>query len=322
MHDLVSVIIPTYKRPGMLGRAIDSVLRQDSVDVEVIVVDDNNEGDTYRIETIEYMKKYVDDSRVKYVRHRTNQNGSAARNTGVLNATGSYISFLDDDDYFLRGRLYTAIKYLKLLPVEYGGVCSNYVKKYKDKVYKISDISGSFDSCYELLSAKIDFATGSTLLIKREVLDKVGLFDTSFQRHQDWEFLIRYFRYYKLGVSQPVHICISADGLRNNPETELLLRMKQMLMQIYYLDIEKLGKEKKYRILQAQWKEVVCNYLKERKYSKAFFFGKKNIEWFSLELIEIFNMLLSFIVGIYPPIILLLYFVLDLKNRKRWKKIL
>lgn len=319
MSDLVSVIIPTYKRPGMLGRAIESVLDQDAIDVEVVVVDDNNEGDPYRLETIEYMRKYVDDSRVKYVKHRINQNGSAARNTGVLHAVGNYISFLDDDDYFLKGRLHTAVKYLKSLPLEYGGVCSNYVKKYKDKIYKISDISGSFNSCFELLSAKVDFAAGSTLLIRREVLDKVGLFDTSFQRHQDWEFLIRYFRYYKLGVSQPVHICISADGIRNNPRTELLLSMKQKLMGTYSLDIEKLGKEERSQISQAQWKEIVCSYLKERKYSKALSFGKENVKCSSFRFGEIFNVLFSFIVGIYPKIILLLYFLLDLKNRKEGK---
>lgn len=40
---------------------------------------------------------------------------------------------------------------------------------------------GCFDSCYELLSAQIDYAAGSTLMIKREVLNKVGLFDVSFK---------------------------------------------------------------------------------------------------------------------------------------------
>ena len=52
---LVSVIIPTYKRPNMLGRAIDSVLEQSYSNIEVIVVDDNSDGDKYRLETIQYM---------------------------------------------------------------------------------------------------------------------------------------------------------------------------------------------------------------------------------------------------------------------------
>lgn len=322
MSDLVSVIIPTYKRPGMLGRAIESVLNQDAINVEVVVVDDNNEGDEYRLETVEYMKKYEYDTRVKYLKHHLNKNGSAARNTGIINSVGNYISFLDDDDYFLQGRLYTAVELLKSFSAEYGGVCSNYEKKYKDKIYKISDISGSFDSCYELLSARVDFATGSTLLIKREVIDKVGLFDTSFQRHQDWEFLIRYFRYYKLGVSQSVHVCISADGIRNNPKTELLLGVKRKLLHTYSRDIEKLSEEERYQIVQAQWKEIIFLYLKERKYGKALSFGKENVELSSFRLTEIFNILLSFMVGIYPKVMLPLYFVLDIKNRKQRKKII
>lgn len=99
---LVSVIIPTYKRPNMLGRAIDSVLGQSYTNIEVVVVDDNSDGDKYRLETIQYMERYANDYRVKYIKHKTNQNGSAARNTGIQNSVGEYIAFLDDDDYFLK----------------------------------------------------------------------------------------------------------------------------------------------------------------------------------------------------------------------------
>ena len=85
---LVSVIIPTYKRPNMLGRAIDSVLGQSYTNIEVVVVDDNSDGDKYRLETIQYMERYANDYRVKYIKHKTNQNGSAARNTGIQNSVG------------------------------------------------------------------------------------------------------------------------------------------------------------------------------------------------------------------------------------------
>lgn len=98
---LVSVIIPTYKRPQMLGRAIDSVLSQNYENLEVVVVDDNTDDDEFRLETIRFMAKYASDSRVKYIKHRINQNGSSARNSGILHAKGEYIAFLDDDDFFL-----------------------------------------------------------------------------------------------------------------------------------------------------------------------------------------------------------------------------
>ena len=109
---LVSVIIPTYKRPNMLGRAIDSVLGQSYTNIEVVVVDDNSDGDKYRLETIQYMERYANDYRVKYIKHKTNQNGSAARNTGIQNSVGEYIAFLDDG-YFLKDRIKEAIHFLQ-----------------------------------------------------------------------------------------------------------------------------------------------------------------------------------------------------------------
>ncbi len=124
---LVSVIIPTYKRPNMLGRAIDSVLGQSYTNIEVVVVDDNSDGDKYRLETIQYMERYANDYRVKYIKHKTNQNGSAARNTGIQNSVGEYIAFLDDDDYFLKDRIKEAIHFLQNSSADCGGTCCNYV---------------------------------------------------------------------------------------------------------------------------------------------------------------------------------------------------
>ena len=143
---LVSVIIPTYKRPNMLGRAIDSVLGQSYTNIEVVVVDDNSDGDKYRLETIQYMERYANDYRVKYIKHKTNQNGSAARNTGIQNSVGEYIAFLDDDDYFLKDRIKEAIHFLQNSSADCGGTCCNYVKKYKNKIYKVSRNVGCFNS--------------------------------------------------------------------------------------------------------------------------------------------------------------------------------
>jgi len=144
---LVSVIIPTYKRPNMLGRAIDSVLEQSYSNIEVIVVDDNSDGDKYRLETIQYMERYADDPRVKYIKHKINQSGSAARNTGIQNSVGEYIAFLDDDDYFFKDRVKEAILFLRNSNVDCGGACCNYVKKYKKKIYKGEFYQFNLSSC-------------------------------------------------------------------------------------------------------------------------------------------------------------------------------
>ena len=97
----VSVIIPTYKRPDSLDRAINSVLGQTYPYVEVIVVDDNNPDTEGRRQTEAKMASFADNLRVKYVKHEQNKNGAAARNSGAKASTGDFIAFLDDDDEFL-----------------------------------------------------------------------------------------------------------------------------------------------------------------------------------------------------------------------------
>ena len=95
---LVSVIIPTYKRPDYLDRAIDSVLNQTYNNIEIIVVDDNNPNTEGRERTEKIMRRYENNPHVIYIKHEYNKNGSAARNTGFKASHGVYLAFLDDDD--------------------------------------------------------------------------------------------------------------------------------------------------------------------------------------------------------------------------------
>ena len=101
MQQLVSVIIPTYKGADKINSAVDSVLNQTYKNIEVIVVDDNGENEPEQLLTAEKMKKYETFENVKYLVHKKNINGSAARNTGIRASKGFYLGFLDDDDVFL-----------------------------------------------------------------------------------------------------------------------------------------------------------------------------------------------------------------------------
>ena len=101
MNKLVSVIIPTYGGGEYLKRCIESVLAQTYPNIEVVVVDDNGLGTPNQLLTQKVMQEFKDDTRVKYVCHEINKNGSAARNTGFRNSKGEYICLLDDDDEWL-----------------------------------------------------------------------------------------------------------------------------------------------------------------------------------------------------------------------------
>lgn len=93
-----SVVITTYNRVSTLPRAIESVLTQRGVDFELIVVDD---GSTDQTPTF---LNQISDPRVTWIR-RDNGGLSAARNTGIAQASGDWVTFLDDDDLALPGWL-------------------------------------------------------------------------------------------------------------------------------------------------------------------------------------------------------------------------
>ena len=92
---LVSVILPVYNGVNKINRAIDSVLRQ-SVDFELIVIDDGSNDNS-----VEVVGSYAKaDKRIKLICLPINKGVSNARNKGIENSLGRYISFLDADDYW------------------------------------------------------------------------------------------------------------------------------------------------------------------------------------------------------------------------------
>ncbi|RDU71479.1 glycosyltransferase family 2 protein [Helicobacter brantae] len=93
---LLSVILPTYNRDYCVGRMIDSVLAQNFKDFELIIIDDGSSDETPRV-----LQRY-DDRRI-VVLTQSNQGVSSARNLGLSQARGEYITFVDSDDYLLQG---------------------------------------------------------------------------------------------------------------------------------------------------------------------------------------------------------------------------
>lgn len=94
MHSIISIIVPVYNSENTLTRCLDSILSQSFVDYECIIVDDGSTDGSSRI-CEEYAKR---DSRFS-VFHKKNEGVSSARNLALENATGSWITFIDSDDY-------------------------------------------------------------------------------------------------------------------------------------------------------------------------------------------------------------------------------
>lgn len=185
-NPLVSVIIPTYKNDGSLERAINSVLNQGYNNIEIIVVDDNNPDSDYRKTTEKLMGLYKEKDNIKYIKHNYNKNGSAARNTGFRNSQGLYISLLDDDDYFVEDKIELQVDFLEKhseFDAVYGG-------RYEKNSTIIYEKEG--DLTEDLLGYKILPCTCS-LMLRREAYETLNGFNETYKRHQDFEFLLRFF---------------------------------------------------------------------------------------------------------------------------------
>ena len=221
----VSVIIPTFRRPDTLDRAINSVLGQSYPNVEVIVVDDNNPDTDGRRKTEEKMSAFADNPRVKYIKHEKNKNGSAARNTGAKASKGKYVAFLDDDDEFLPNKIESQVKRLESLPEDWGCCYSKYYTQIKGKLEKESPESTEGYIYMEALMHKVSFAAGSNLMVRKSVFDEVGGFDESFQRSQDHELLTKIARKYKVAyVSEPGLIVHVHNNLKQFDYEEIINR--------------------------------------------------------------------------------------------------
>ena len=99
----ISVIMSAYNAQKTISRAIRSVLNQTYDDIELIVVNDCSTDNTEKI-----VKKYKD-NRIVYIKHDVNLGAGCARNTGIKNATGEYIAFLDSDDYYNKDYIQTMV---------------------------------------------------------------------------------------------------------------------------------------------------------------------------------------------------------------------
>jgi len=97
-HPLVSVVIVSRNRPALLKRALKSVFEQDYRPLEIVLVDNRSEPPLSP-------PTAPDDVKVVMTRTTAPLNASSARNAGIDLASGAYVTFLDDDDYYLPGKI-------------------------------------------------------------------------------------------------------------------------------------------------------------------------------------------------------------------------
>jgi glycosyltransferase involved in cell wall biosynthesis len=183
-----------------LRLAISSVFNQTFQDFEIIIVDDASKDQTADIVWASR------DRRLKYIRHEANEGEARSRNTGVANAKGEYIAFLDDDDEWLPEKLSLQVEVLDNSPPRVGVVYTG--------MLRIDDGTGRTLNEWtptkrgniftDLLSGNC-VGTPSTVCLRRECFNTVGLFDPTIVFGPDYDMWIRVSEKYQFDyIRQPL----------------------------------------------------------------------------------------------------------------------
>lgn len=179
----VSVIIPTYNLAHYVPLAVRSALAQTHAPLEVIVVDDASSDDTAAVINA------IDDRRVKYVAHQTNQYAAAARNTGLRLAKGDLVAFLDGDDLYHPDKLRVQAEFLARHPDI--GLTYNHRVEIDANGQVLGTMLAPAQTTVQDLVMGFPFAP-SEVVMRRSWIDAVGLFDSSYRYHgEDPDFHIR-----------------------------------------------------------------------------------------------------------------------------------
>lgn len=189
---LISIIIPTYNRKNLLVRAIKSVFNQSFKDYELIVIDDGSEDRTEELDILA-------DHRVRYIRSEQNCGVSKTRNTGIKLSKGEWIAFLDSDDEWFSEKLAKQLKWSRENPEYLIGQTKEIWIRNGKRVNPPSTHE-KFQGDLFLVSLERCMITPSSVFIKRNLFDVVGVFNESLPACEDYDLWLRITSNYPIGL--------------------------------------------------------------------------------------------------------------------------
>ena len=226
INNLVSVVIPTYNRFKYLLNAIKSVKEQTYKDIEIIVVNDYSTQEEYY--NYDWKEKFGDNFFIVHLPRNSQSylgkicGGGNSRNIGIMLSKGSYIAFLDDDDYFMPDKIEKQIEAMKKTKSSmsctegYFGYGSyqkdkkyevfHYLGHHWEELIKIFTHHGKRELLFKMYENNINIwkeeelkyhnctCGGSSMIIRKDLLEKTGNFIIS-NYAEDWDYWKRAIKY-------------------------------------------------------------------------------------------------------------------------------
>lgn len=233
VNPTVSVVLPTYNRAGLLGRAIRSVLAQSYTDFELLVVDDGSTDETSNVVAS------FRDQRIRYISLAHNTGAGAARNAGIRMARGKFLAFQDSDDEWLPSKLAKQMSAFERGSVRLGIVYSDMQRIRGDGT--ATYFAAPTVTSDRLINPAVWFYQVGNLgvqstVIKREYLDAAGHFNENLPAFEDLEMFIRLSRRCEFHLlPEPLVRYYDTDGISKDRYAGWLSR--KLILRLYYKEI-------------------------------------------------------------------------------------
>jgi glycosyltransferase involved in cell wall biosynthesis len=265
---LFSVIIPTIGDLESLNTSVGSVLKQIYKQYEILVICDSPE----KKDKIKIWIESLNQNTIVFLENKQQKGGNGARNTGILNAKGEIICFLDDDDEWHPERLKEAFKTLNMTSDFIGGCYTGFeywngrfIEKHKllieDAIEK------------EILVNQYNFGNSSNLIFKKAAIEKIGLWDEKLKRHQDYEYLLRFLKQFKL---IPINrVLLRINGHSTRPQAMTMVNAKIRFIFKIRRSINSLTEKQYKQFFFRQYNELANMLAGEGKARLACYFNQK-----------------------------------------------
>lgn len=220
--DLISVIIPTWNRAPLLERALGSVLAQRLPCTELIVVDDGSTDDTAAL-----LARLAAGASVPIrLLRQENRGAAAARNLGIRAARGSLLAFLDSDDWWLPDKLALQAAALAANPAflisHTREIWFRHGQRVNQRKKHDPPHGHIFTTCLEMCVVGM-----STMMARRELFDRYGLFDERLPCCEDYDFWLR------VGCREPFLLVPQALSCKDGGRSDQLSLVHRMGMDTY-----------------------------------------------------------------------------------------
>jgi len=300
MNKKITVILPTYngasRENGIyLKKAIESVLNQTYTNLELVIVNDGSTDETELI-CLEY-----DDERIKYV-YQQNKGLSGARNRGIEESKGEYLTFLDDDDIFYPDKLLEQYNYLE---THNANVVYCFADKIDTNDKKIADFNhkNSGDLLETLLYHNI-LNSPASVMLSRKAIAKTGLFKEYLKSCEDWDYWIRLsskYLFYCLEKSLLGYRIHSSSQMSRNREKMEFYDFVVLMENLMELGIE--DKDKYLHNLYQRFTKIdygIKDFKRfQQNYKIAGTYASHDLEWRVKYWLSCFPLILNFVYFIY-----------------------